>query len=79
MLKLSKDEFQLWLDSGATDKVFAILESKRAQFIEILTSGQTLGPNVEQETARIVGILQGLDMALKIEIEESEEDNDKNE
>ena len=72
MLKLSKDELNAWLEQATTDKIYEILVEKRQQYASLLLDGGTLGANVAQETARIVGIIAGLDMALNIEIEEDD-------
>ena len=72
MLKLSKDELNAWLDLATTEKIYELIVDKRQQYANLLLDGGTLGANVAQETARIVGIIAGLDIALNIEIEDDD-------
>ena len=72
MLKLSKDELNAWLDLATTEKIYELIVDKRQQYANLLLDGGTLGTNVAQETARIVGIIAGLDIALNIELEDDD-------
>lgn len=74
--ELSKEVFDAWKDHPATIAVFNVLRSTRAEQAELLVSGYTLrdDPGVTaQYTAKLVGIINGMDAILEMQIEDDEE------
>jgi len=68
--KVSATEYQDWLNHDVTKKVFSSLRDYRYNITEGLATGETLGHGLgsNEATARSVGIVQGIDLILKIEI-----------
>ena len=64
---MSKADFQTWLIQPATKQVFAALRELRQEWADKLANGGTLCGNgpTEQETARAVGVIQGIDFMLQ--------------
>ncbi len=69
---ITKEQFESWKEHHVTRVVFEALGVERERWSQELGSGATLkgGEGTGEATAKIVGILYGLDMILKMEYEE---------
>jgi len=67
---LSAGEFATWKDSPTTKKVFDILEKVSGDFVFDLVNGSSLrgGNTTIEATAKLVGIIYGLDLFLKMKV-----------
>jgi hypothetical protein len=76
-MPLSKDELMEWMASPTTQKVVGLIKTKKEQAKEDLGRGLTVkSASMEQtaiETARLVGIIQGLEVLLDIEADDDVE------
>ena len=70
---MTKEEFQEWKGNKTTQKILDLLSKDRESIKEDLSHGATLGQFTGESTARLVGIVQGLDRIIEIEYEEPEE------
>jgi len=68
--KVSAAEYQNWLNHDVTKKVFLSLRNYRANILEGLAAGETLGHGCgsNEATAKSVGVVRGIDLILKIEV-----------
>ena len=69
---LTAEEFQAWKDHRITCKVFSLLAQVRNEHAEGLALGGTLGRDSEQRTAKQVGIIEGIDKVLHMEVDDGE-------
>lgn len=70
--QMSKEEFHLWKHDPRTQEVMARLEGMKQEWVTRLVQGGTLCGNgpTQEETARAVGVIYGIDLILKAEWEE---------
>ncbi len=76
MGKMNKEDFGQWLNSAATQQVFDKIREYRYSYVDALSSGQTLfheAGKTQVETARVLGILHGIDLILEIKYEGNED------
>lgn len=75
---ITKEEFVAWEALPATNKILQALQHKRQFLAEGLAIGDTLGDKDEtvQHTNRVVGIIAGLDIILRLEYVEDGEDDE---
>lgn len=66
---VSKAEFSDWKNQIVTQAVFKKINDAREATVEHMLFGGTVGDNTGEDTARAVGVLQGLDMLLGIDWE----------
>ncbi len=68
--KISSVEYQEWMNNNITKKLYSSLKEHRTYFTEYLISGETLnqGLNSIDSTAKIVGIIKGIDLVLNIKV-----------
>lgn len=55
------EEVRFWKHDKVTQGILHIISNERADYTERMAAGQTLGEDVAQATARVVGVLMGLD------------------
>ena len=73
---MNKETFDQWLNSPLTQKVFDRLRDYRHSYAEAISSGQTLfheSDKTQAETARVIGVIYGIDLLLEIKFEENED------
>ena len=70
MSEISKAEFADWKSQPVTQEVLKVVAEARQATEGHLLYGGTIGENTAEETARAVGVLQGLDMLLAVDFEE---------
>jgi len=78
-MDLTQDDFTMWLQSHATQKVFDRLREYRKAYVDGLCDGRTLGHSADvtqAETARAVGVITGLDLVLNLKYAEEPIDGD---
>ncbi len=71
--ELSKETFGLWKTLPITQEIIKGLRAEKAVLIEALCSGQTLtgdAGTTAEETAKVVGMIKGIDLILNIEYED---------
>ena len=69
---MTKEDFLEWKQGSFTQKVYALLKNIQNDFKDDLSEGTTLTGNVfgtSEATAKIVGIIYGIDQLLEMEIE----------
>lgn len=74
---ITKEDFAAWAALPTTQNVMRALHHHRQQLSETLAVGETLNPSIDetvQHTNRLVGVLAGLDVLLRLEYVEDEED-----
>ena len=67
--EVSREEFTAWKADKVTQFLMGVLEERKKELVESVTTGGTLGPDCTL-TALNVGRIQMLDELLKIEYEE---------
>jgi hypothetical protein len=74
---ISLEEFVAWKRLPITKKIYHHMSAVRGAFSESLNNGETLygGQKTVEETARVVGILRGIDLFL--EAEYGDQDNEE--
>ncbi len=66
MYKLTKEDFFRWKMEETGREVFRAIAEARSAWAEHLTNGNTI--HSQTETARVVGIITGLDNLLEFEV-----------
>lgn len=71
---LTAEEFHVWKDKRTTKKVFYLLNEEKDIASVVLTGGGTLAkPDmVVQQTARMVGMIEGINKVLEMEVDDDE-------
>jgi hypothetical protein len=75
MSLLEKDDFNEWHSQKTTQTVFGRLAEMKDRYKEMISSGCTLTNNAEstvQETARLVGVIYGIELCLNFKPENEE-------
>jgi len=67
---MTKEEYSEWINNEITKEVFFELRTVRSELSKNLENGITLKGGMEtiEETAKIVGILYGIDLILEIKV-----------
>lgn len=78
---ISKDEFINWKAGEVTKAVFKMLRDGRDDLSYSLINGNTLkgDSSTAEATARVVGILYGIDLILEMKVEDKEEVDEESE
>ncbi len=77
MLKLSKDELNVWLSNPITVKVLDNVNEKRGDLVAALARGVTVFSDMNAtaiRTANVVGQIAGIDEIFNFDVEESTDD-----
>ena len=68
---MTKDELQEWKHNHITQEVLTNIRAHKIVVQEMLSSPSSVGePNFALKQAQIIGILQGIDMILNVEVED---------
>ena len=71
MLELTKEEYKVWLDNPITEKIMYNLRERRELYCKALSDGVAFfadsAARTHAGTAKILGILEGLDIILNQE------------
>ena len=71
-MAITKGELQEWKEHPLTQEAFKVIREQREQWSSALETGGTLNGTTTEATAKAVGVLYGIDLLLKIHIEEEE-------
>lgn len=71
---MQKEQFKEWEANPVTKEVMGVIRQAQNQYIMDLASGQTLGDSTE--TAKFVGIIEGLNFLLNIQYEDAAEESE---
>ena len=76
---MTKREYEEWRRDPTTQEVFKHFKEMREGLVNSLVNGNTLkeGSDTGEATAKVVGILYGIDLLLEMEFEEEEENESK--
>lgn len=69
MSDVSKSEYEEWRNHPVTLEVFNTIRASRQQAVDHIVFSGTLTDSTERDTARAVGIIQGIDMLLAMDWE----------
>ena len=74
---MTKREYEEWRLDPTTQEVFKHFKEMREGLVNSLVNGGTLkeGSDTGEATAKVVGILYGIDLLLKMEFEEEEDES----
>lgn len=73
LMRVSQAEYQEWQRSPVTQELVRVLKVFRQEYSERLAQGSTIRERSDmtaQETARIVGVVFGIDLVLEMKVEE---------
>lgn len=73
---ISKEEFAAWKKLPVTKKIYHNIKAVRDAFSESLNNGETLRGSMGtiEETAKVVGLLRGIDLFLQAEYGDNEDE-----
>lgn len=66
LVDVTADDVNLWKRDKVTQGILKLIISISEEFSQRLATGETLGKNVEQATARVVGAITGLGILQEI-------------
>ena len=72
--KISKEQFEQWLNSSATLAILDIMRQYRHNYVSALSNGETVfheSDKTQAETARAIGVIYGIDLLLEIKYEDT--------
>ena len=69
-MTISKEEFSEWKNDKVTMAIFQVLDTLRTGYMMQLANGATLGDKTAEETAKVVGRIQGINDLMLVDYEE---------
>lgn len=60
VLEVSPEAFRSWIDNPITKKIIEEIVNERERAKDFLVSGQTLAPDADVNTERLIGRVEGL-------------------